>query len=544
MKRVCLFTASLLAPVLGMMTGCSRNQEVPQAMASCVETQKVAHGCTDRLEAQETPAVCREVTKRRAEGTCIADGKYKRIVRVGNSSQLAEALGHLEPGDAVVLKDGVYMTGGVEVSGIQATAEMPVLIKAQHIGRVRWRGFLHIYNSEHVGIEGIVFDESLAKLPATESKVVRVHFKNSRHCRLSRCILDFDESGISREESRYWLFLEAGKSNEVDHCRFGDKITKHAPLKVIYDEVAPFIHHNHFPLHSFAEGSNGYETLQMGAGSKGTHGKRMQALIEYNLFTDCDGEAEIISVKTSANILRFNTFVGCKGKVVLRMSDDSKVYNNYFLNPTGKSNVGGIRIHGSRNDIFNNYFDGLTANVFETWAGDTDVSSGTEEANYRQSKDNRIVFNTAYNCKNHALYFRKTNTQYPLPSEGWIVMDNLFVVAGASVVGGMGDAGTVYENNVAYGMGADGVPNLGRTFGDGQVRVADPRLVRCADGLWRQQSDSPTIGHASPVPGLAYQGDMDKQPRDNAPDIGADEYVEAPIIYHPLTPADVGPFAY
>jgi poly(beta-D-mannuronate) lyase len=512
-------------------------------MVSCVETQKAARGCTDCSEAQETPAVCGEVAKRKVEGTCIADGKYKRIIRVGNSSQLAEALGHLKPGDAVVLQDGVYMTGGVEISGVQATAEMPVLIKAQHIGGVRWRGFLHIYNSEHVGIEGIVFDEALAKLPATESKVVRVHLKGSRHCRISRCILDFDESGISREESRYWLFLEAGKSNEVDHCRFGDKITKHAPLKVIYDEMAPFIHHNHFSLHSFAEGSNGYETLQMGAGSTGTHGRPMHALIEYNLFTDCDGEAEIISAKTSANIIRFNTFVDCRGKVVLRMSDDSQIYNNYFLNPAGKSNVGGIRIHGSRNDVFNNYFDGLTANVFETWAGDTDVSSGTEEANYRQSKDNRIIFNTAVNCTSHFFYFRKPNTQYSLSPKGWIVMNNLFVGTGSDMIGGTGEKEFIYENNVAYGTAVGQVPNLGRNFNDGQFLITNPRLVRCRDGLWRQQSDSPTIGSASPVPGLAYQGDMDKQPRDSAPDIGADEYVEAPIVHLPLAPADVGPFA-
>lgn len=269
----------------------------------------------------------------------------------------------------------------------------------------------------------------------------------------------------------------------------------------------------------------------------------MHALVESNLFINCDGEAEIVSVKTSANTIRFNTFVGCRGKFVLRMSDDSEVYNNHFLNPGDKPGVGGIRIHGSRNEICNNYFDGLTANVFETWAGDTDVSPGHEEINYRQSKDNRIVFNTAYNCKGHAFYFRKTNGQYPLPSKGWKIMNNLFVVAGTNVVGGTGERGTVYENNIVFGMNGREIPDLGRTFGDGQVQVIDPRLTQSKDGLWRLQADSPAVDRASRIPGLAYPNDMDQQPRDETPDIGADEYTKAPILHHPLTRKDVGPFA-
>ncbi len=459
--------------------------------------------------------------------------------QVGSSEQLAKAFGKLSPGDTVVLADGIYVHEGLTISNLQATSTSPVLVKAENTGAVQWKGFLHIVDSAYITVEGMVFNQSLA----SRRKEVQVHVLNSRHCRITRCSLDLDETGIPRNEDRYWLFLEAGRFNEVDHCVFNDKMTKHAPLKIIYDEYAPFIHHNFFPLHTYGEGKNGYETLQLGAGSTGTHGRKMHAIIEYNLFANCDGEAEIISLKTGSNTVRFNTFVGCKGKVVLRMADHCAIYNNYFFNPEGKTSVGGIRIHGSYNDIYNNYFDGLTAPVFESWAGDTDTTRGSEEKGYRQSKDNRLVFNTAYDCKGHILYFRGPSKTYPLPPKDWKIMNNLFVFANTNMVGGASaEQNFAYENNIAYSLG--GPADLGREFSGGQFRVLDPLLVRYGDGVWRQQSVSPTIGSASPLPSWAHWNDLDGQARDAlSPDIGADEEMESTIFRHPLTPEQVGPFA-
>ncbi len=464
----------------------------------------------------------------------------RSTVYVNDSAQLAEAIQSLEAGDVVVLADGIY-TNDVTISNVQASFDKPILIKAQNTGGTHWRGILFLDQCSFISVSGMAFDAALLDLPPSSWDDVRVHLKNSHHCRITRCALEFDESGLVRSDVRYWVFLEKGEYNELDHCRFGDKITIHAPLKIIHTEYAPIIRYNYFPIHSSAEGSNGYETLQLGYGPKGHKRVYMHALVEYNLFENCDGEAEIVSVKTSANTIRFNTFSGCRGKLVLRMSNDSSVYNNYFLNPSRKSGVGGIRIHGSHNAIYNNYFEGLTANTFETWAGDTDVDLGTEEIAYRQSKENRIVFNTAYDCQGYMFYFRETNSTYRLPSKDWKIRNNLFVVSGDGFVGGAGETGTLYDNNIVYAT--NGIPEMGGTFGTNEVWVVDPQLVRCADGLWRQQSSSPGIDRASPVSGLAHPNDMDWQPRDATPDIGADEYSDEPVLRLPLVPADVGPFA-
>jgi len=59
------------------------------------------------------------------------------------------------------------------------------------------------------------------------------------------------------------------------------------------------------------------------------------------------------------------------------------------------------------------------------------------------------------------------------------------------------------------------------------------------DNLWRPDADSPAIdaGVVTDIVSL----DMDGQPRDQAPDIGADERSTAPITLRPLVEQDVGP---
>ncbi len=70
----------------------------------------------------------------------------------------------------------------------------------------------------------------------------------------------------------------------------------------------------------------------------------------------------------------------------------------------------------------------------------------------------------------------------------------------------------------------------------------DPKLAADANGEFHLLAGSPAIN--------AGQGsfpyvmiDMDGQPRDSAPDVGADEFSSAPIIARILTAADVGPNA-
>lgn len=458
---------------------------------------------------------------------------------VYNSTELATAISSLSPGDTVILADGNYASGGLAIDTIIGTETSPVTIQAQNVGGAHWQGYFRLYDSSYITLDGIFFD-----LPANRSYSQAVHIKNNDHCSFTRCTFDLDETGMVTTNIRYWVMIEDGSYNEFAYCQFNDKITKNPTIKVIYDEYKPHIHHNYFNTRTYAGGLNGYETLQLGSGATGHKFENMQAKVEYNLFEECDGEAEIISSKTSGNQFRFNTFMECRGQLVLRMADNCMVFNNYFLNPSLKVGVGGVRIHGSYNDVYNNYFERLTGEAIETRFGDTDTTLGTEEVGYRQAKENLIAFNTMFNCRREVINFNEASVDYPLPPTDWAIMNNLFVIYDTPLICGTGDTNTLYENNIADEIGNSGITEMGRTLNSNEMWVTYHYLEEQSDEIWRQRDIAPGRDQATPLTFLYYQKDLDHEPRDSTPDIGADEYRSYAPSYHPLTSSDVGPSAY
>jgi poly(beta-D-mannuronate) lyase len=470
--------------------------------------------------------------------TVLCGSLHAATINVSTVAQLTTAINNLAPGDIIIMANGTYSHSGLTVD-VVASSTYPVTIKAQTVGGVHWRGYLRVYNSTYVTVDGIVFDQ-----PANASSTQNVYLYNSDHCRFTRCTFDFDETGLTKADLRYWLVVEAGSYNAIDYCLFNDKITKYPSIKVIYNEYHPNIHHNYFNGRTSSGGLNGYETIQLGSGSAGCKMESMGATVDYNLFAACDGEAEYISSKTSGNRFSFNTFYECAGQLTLRMADNCEVYNNYFLNPSLKAGVGGVRIHGNYNEVYNNYFDRLTEEAIETRFGDTDTTLGTEELLYRQSKENLIAFNTMFNCRNNVLDFGTVLTGYTLPPKDWDIRNNLFVIYTTKMIDGTGDVGTFYENNIADEIGISGISDMGRTLNSDQMWIVYHNLTLYTDGIYRQLSTALGRSQATPLTFLSYLKDLDHESRDSTPDIGADEYRSTAPAYHPLTAANVGPSAY
>lgn len=95
---------------------------------------------------------------------------------------------------------------------------------------------------------------------------------------------------------------------------------------------------------------NGVEALRVGLLFQGDNIGRN--VIEYNYFTKCDGDAEIISNKSSQNIYRYNTFDNNQfGRVEMRHGRECSTYGNFFMN-----GLGGVQIReGQNHSVYNNY---------------------------------------------------------------------------------------------------------------------------------------------------------------------------------------------
>jgi poly(beta-D-mannuronate) lyase len=442
--------------------------------------------------------------------------------RVNSLAALTAHLDRANPGDEIVLADGVYATtSSIEVRR-SGTATNRIIIRAETIGGVEItgsHGFQMNPSAAHVTIQGFTFTHR-AGGAAIQS--------GANFIRFTRNIFQCVGGGH--------FLLVAGDDAEIDHNEFRDKSTVGNMIDVrgADGQVARrvWVHHNYF--HDFTSaGANGAETIRFGL--SGLSLSTGNGLIEHNLFVRCNGENEMISNKSSGNTYRYNTVLDSR-EVSQRHGNDCFYYGNVIRNS------GGIRVYGDRHKIFSNYLEGNSIGV-NLGNGGGDVYQGALLTAHDRPDDNVVGFNTFINNRTH---YQMGSRSGGLGSSNTVVANNLFYGGGVAVTVSRGQPYTgTWENNILWQTrDAGDMPATG-------YQTMDPLLTPDADGIYRLQSGNPA--HNAGRGAHDFYGnwlrfefvnvDQDRQPRDAAPDIGADEISRAPIRARLLTTNDVGPFA-
>lgn len=270
-------------------------------------------------------------------------------------------LGGAAPGDTLVVKDGTYSDVILKWEG-RASAENPVVVKPQTPGGVVVTGAsaLKIYG-EGLTVEGFHFDK------CTASRGTIIEFRNgdrlARGCRLTGTVVS--DCNPARRDISYSYVHLYGRNNRVDHCSFTGKKNLGVTLIVMLshpecDENYHQIDHNWFgprPVY----GSNGAETIRIGTSQQCLQNSRTQ--LHDNLFEKCNGEVEVVSIKSSENHIFANAFYECEGVLALRHGDRNVAENNLFIGH-GKRNTGGIRIVGEDQVVRSNTFLSLAGERF------------------------------------------------------------------------------------------------------------------------------------------------------------------------------------
>jgi hypothetical protein len=449
-----------------------------------------------------TAVACRAAIPPAAPGA----GGCRRTVAVASSGALEAALGGAQPGDCLVLADGEYAFAPITA---RATAEAPIVIRAATRGKaVVSSGSIALREAAHVTLEGLLFTSSGS-----------ITFTDSTHCRLTRCRIRPDE-----RPDVDWVDIR-GTSHHIrlDHNDFGPKrvLSNMVMLGGANGQVVQHnqIDHNYFHDITYG-GGNGWETVRMGtsalAPSKGFN------TLELNLFRATAGDPETISIKSSDNVLRYNTLRSNPGELVLRHGNRNQVYGNYILGE-GNAKAGGIRVCGAEHRIFNNYVADVKAGAaifLEGGDGDgTDVPGNQHYRVYRTQVVNNTVIGSRI----------QVGGAHPLEPIDCTIANNLVQGQGITEPAGQG---TRYLGNIVSGGGM--------TRPAAEIRVADPALVQ-VDGLWKLGAGSPAID-ASAAGFDFVTDDIDGQARRQA-DVGADERSLEPALHRPLTERDVGPDA-
>jgi hypothetical protein len=436
-----------------------------------------------------------------------------KVVSVNSVSTLQRALDAAQPGDRVELADGSYTTSGPIRLTKSGTATAPVTVAAAHVGKAEIKGKDGFsFDASYVSVEGFRFThQDGIVIPTTVHNV-----------RFTRNLVQ-----ISKGSTVNWLDT-AADNVEIDHNTFQHKSTLGNFIEVTgpgdHDMAKnTWIHHNYFLDHSF-RGSNGGESIRIGV-SQRQHGSA-HGLIEYNLFEKCNGDAEVVSVKSSDDVVRYNTLLNSKGSIVLRHGNRNLVDGNLMLG--GSS---GIRFYGNDHTIVNNVVQNSTGQAIEVGGGE--IRDDTRSTTAHEAADRVLVaFNTLVNDRAPAVLVG-TSKKFA-PSEITFA-DDLVVGSGGSAVNVRQGSGLHWLGDIVWGVKVGNAPAAG-------FKTVNPNLVQDAGGLWRLRAGSPAIDAAQgSYPQVTT--DFDTQARTGAKDVGADEYVAGGPTRAPLKPTDVGPNA-
>lgn len=273
-----------------------------------------------------------------------------------------KVLKKIKPGDKVVLANGTWNDFEIVFKG-NGTKEKPLVLTAETKGKVILSGQSNLrLAGEYLEVSGLVFKDGYTPTRSVISyQVNKKEFANNS--RVTEIVID-EYSNPDRFEPDYWVALY-GKNNRFDHNYLAGKRNKGVTLAVRLSKETDRennhrIDHNYFgPRPVF--GSNGGETLRIGT----SHYSLSDSLtvVENNYFDRCNGEVEIISVKSGKNTLRNNTFFESKGTLTLRHGNGNVVENNVFFG-NGVEHTGGIRIINRDQIVRNNYLEGLTGYRF------------------------------------------------------------------------------------------------------------------------------------------------------------------------------------
>lgn len=304
-------------------------------------------------------------------------------IDVNSSKELEDALLKAKSGTLIILNDGKY--GGSDfVISKNGTPDQPIVIKARNRGKVFLESALKIDGS-YISLQGIHFIEN-GKLEIS-----------GKGCRITYCTWDDAKPGI-------WLHVLPGSSEiEIAHNTFQNKVFSNQNLErtsqllrvvVRNKNERHHIHHNLFKNVAKGKTSNGYETLQLITENNPFNPPpgSSNSIIKDNLFLRCNGEDEIISVKSNGNILRRNTFRESRGGLVLRHGHNNVVTQNYFIG-RGERQSFGVRIQGTGQVVANNYFQDLGSYALG-------MMDGTPDDLYVSVEQAQILYNTFINCNN------------------------------------------------------------------------------------------------------------------------------------------------
>jgi poly(beta-D-mannuronate) lyase len=325
-------------------------------------------------------------------------------------------------GDTVVIKSGNYLNCNLLLSS-KGTAQSQVVFMAEKPGTVFFTGnsYLHITGT-YITVSGVVFKNGYSgKNHIWQFSHGKEVANNSRITASS--IQSFNNP--LRLDENHWLTL-SGKNNRVDHCNFTDKTNLGVLVAVLLDDDRSRMNNHSIDSNYFGIrkplGSNAGEMIRVGVSQHCTF--YSNTVIKNNFFEYCDGETEIVSIKSCGNKVVGNVFKECQGAVVLRHGNNNTVEGNLFYG-NDKEGTGGIRVINEGNWIVNNFMSHCKGQGFRSPLAIMAGVFNSPANRYLPVRDAVIANNTFLNCTPFSISEGK-DAERSVDPKNVLLLNNLF----------------------------------------------------------------------------------------------------------------------
>ncbi len=352
----------------------------------------------------------------------IAVGACAKDIPVADADAFSRAAKEAQPGDTLLLASGEWRDAKLKIKAAGA-ADKPLTIKAAEPGKTILTGDCRLQVSgHHVIVEGLWFRD-----PGQQSGEVielRTNTKELAYdCVVRGCaVTSSNPVDLGKKTSRFCSLY--GTGNTVEHCHFEGKTTG-GTLLVVWltpgGEGRHVIRNNYFGPRP-ALGENGGEIMRLG--DSATHDQNARCRVLSNYFYRCNGEGEIVSVKSCENELMFNTFVECEGALTLRHAHRCVVSSNLFQG-NHKKLTGGVRIVGEDHTVISNAFLNLDGDGYRAAICFMNGIPNTDDAGYQQVKRARIANNSVIDCKQSMLIGMMHDKGCTMPPVDCAVINNI-----------------------------------------------------------------------------------------------------------------------
>lgn len=464
------------------------------------------------------------------------------VTNVCSGSELSAAIDRAGPGDRIVMCNKTWVDTQIEFSADGREGE-PITITTQSPGGVIMTGTSSInLGGSFLVIDGLRFEGT----SDVSGGVIDFRISSSKLCNDCRVtnvtFINYNPSNLS--ENSKWIRVY-GMRNRVDHSHFKGKANEGAVLQIKRpDDGSPGFHQIDHNLIEDRPDMDSYadygDTLEVG--TSGYYAKSdSRSVIEFNYLRNLYSDYEALTVKSSANTIRYNVIEKSRGTLSLRQGHRNLVLGNYILG-RGDPRAGGIRIQGTEHTIVSNYVAGVNPNGSSSLAGiglyggndevRDDGGEGSEPyRHYEEAVDVLVAHNTIVDSGDSIVI--GGGRQYS-PRRNELISNIVDGGRGTAIDDDQLDDETTFSSNL---VSAESVG-----ISDPGVKAVDPQLVTDGAGIERPSDSSPAIDSAPEID--IDMTDMDGQKRNGAPEIGADEVVSNVSPRGPIPICAVGPRNY